>query len=61
MKIINRKSLYNRVVYTVELDESDNNKSDYDLVRECDGWAKAPFGGRVTRNGNIAEVHVYTD
>lgn len=62
MKIIKCSTQYNRDVYTVRLEEGDENKSDYDLIRECDGWGKAPFGGRVRRdpNGTI-EVTVYTD
>jgi hypothetical protein len=62
MKIISRSTRYNRDVYVVELDEGDVNKSNYDLIRECDGWAKAPFGGAVRRiNDKTAEVSVYTD
>lgn len=62
MKIIKSSTQYNRDVYTVRLEESDANKSDYDLIRECDGWGKAPFGGRVRRNTDgTVEVTVYTD
>lgn len=62
MKIVKSSTQYNRDVYTVVLEAADVNKSDYDLIRECDGWGGAPFGGRVHRNQDgTAEVTVYTD
>lgn len=62
MKIISKSTQYNRDVYMVQLDETDVNKSNYDLIRECDGWGQAPFGGAVSRNKHgTAQVIVYTD
>lgn len=62
MKIINRSTRYNRDVYVIKLEEKDVSKSDYDLIKECDGWGGAPFGGTVKRSADgTIEVHVYTD
>lgn len=62
MKILNRSLRYNTNVYTVELEESDKNKSDVDLINECGSWKKSGPKGEVNRlSNNIAVVSIFTN
>lgn len=61
MKILSNSIQYARHVYTVELEPSDEGKTDMQLIVEADR-GNGCFGGAVYRkSNNIAEVHVYTD
>lgn len=60
MKIISRQSRYGRNVFVVELEESDKDKTDYDLIKEADD-GNGCFGGDVKRFTDRTEIHVYTD
>jgi hypothetical protein len=67
MKWISKKSEVAKNVHVVELTEEEQQMSDEDLITLADNNGDTNnkgvhhFGGRVNREGKVAEIVVYTD
>jgi hypothetical protein len=66
MKMIDYRRYQSIHMYTVELSESDQRRSDSEIITACDNHFEFDqpvnhFGGHVDRHGNTAVVSVYVD
>jgi len=59
MKILESKTLFNKMYYKVELEGEEKFWTDNKIALMVEDWIG--FGYKVTRFENIAEVTVYTD
>ena len=67
MKTLERQSMYGKNRHLVQLETDEERAWTNDQIRiACDNYGDpngydCPFGGTVTRNGDICEVFVYID